>query len=98
MKWTPRKDESMILRVVILIAIAIGDGPEIFAALELQALLELLGAALFLTAFHYGARLAARQLICGAVNLLLSEALVSVLRGRAPPLPKGLAAARIRGW
>lgn len=54
---TPTRRENL-LKLVILATIAICAGPEIFAALELQILLELLGASLFAVAFIAGAKLA----------------------------------------
>lgn len=54
---TPAHRESL-LKFAILATIAICAGPEIFAALELQILLELLGASLFTVAFIAGAKLA----------------------------------------
>ena len=55
---TPARRERLV-KFAILAAIAIAAGPEIFAALELQILLELLGASLFTVAFIAGAKLAA---------------------------------------
>jgi hypothetical protein len=48
-----------LLQAVIAIAIALAAGPEILAAIEMTALLELLGAVLFLVAMSAGARLVA---------------------------------------
>lgn len=44
-RWLPA------IRLLLLFAIFLSAGPEIFAALEMATLLELLGTALFLTAF-----------------------------------------------
>ena len=84
-----------LLRLLILVAIAIAAGPEVFAAMELQLLLELLGATLFVTSFAWGARLAVRQVITRALNLLIPAAQASVLRGPARPMDKALATAYI---
>jgi hypothetical protein len=48
-----------LLQAIIAIAIALAAGPEIFAAMEMTALLELLGAILFMAAMSAGAKLVA---------------------------------------
>src|SRR3954469_25829903 len=63
-----------VLQAVLAIAIALAAGPEIFAAMEMTAFMELLGAVLFLTAMSAGARL-----------VLLS--IWSSIRGIAVPIP-----------
>ena len=49
----------VLLQAGIAIAIVLAAGPEIFAAMEMTALLEVLGAILFLTAMAAGAKLVA---------------------------------------
>jgi hypothetical protein len=51
------------LKLVIVLAICLSAGPELYAALELQILLELLGATLFTVAFIAGAKLALLNLV-----------------------------------
>lgn len=46
-----------LLQTVLAIAIALAAGPEVFAAMEMTAVMELLGALLFLTAMTVGAKL-----------------------------------------
>ena len=53
---SPERREA-VLKFAIVTVICLCAGPEIFAAIELQILLELLGATLFMTAFIAGARL-----------------------------------------
>jgi len=48
-----------LLQAIIAVAIALAAGPEIFAAMEMTALLEVLGAVLFLAAMSAGAKLVA---------------------------------------
>lgn len=77
--------------------IAMAAGPEIFAALELQILLELLGAALFMTAFTAGARLALLDLGKLVLDLLVPPAHAAILRGDARHFERGLAAIHVLG-
>jgi hypothetical protein len=51
------KRREAFLKFVIVVAITLSAGPEIFAAMEMRILLELLGVTLFTTAFIAGARL-----------------------------------------
>src|SRR3982751_1980788 len=55
-----------LLQAGIAIVIALAAGPEIFLAMEMTAVLELLGAILFLTAMALGAKLGALS-ICRAI-------------------------------
>ena len=48
-----------VLQAVLAITIALAAGPEVFAAMEMTAVMELLGAVLFLTAMSAGVRLLA---------------------------------------
>ena len=58
-RWSldPARREAL-LKFVIVATIFLCAGPEIVAAIELQILLEMLGATLFMTAFVAGAKLA----------------------------------------
>ena len=47
-------DSKAYLRPLIVLLIVVGCGPEVFAAADLIALLDLLGVMLFMTAFHAG--------------------------------------------
>jgi len=84
-----------LLRIAILALIALLAGPEIFAAIEMQILVELLGAALFTTAFIAGARLVLSQAVGAVMNLLLPVPHVAVLLGEARLREKGIAATYI---
>lgn len=57
-----RERRTAQLQACIAIAIALAAGPEVFAAMEMTVLLEMLGATLFLTAFAAGAKLMASRL------------------------------------
>jgi hypothetical protein len=64
--WSSRSDpirgherRIAVLRAGLAIAIALAAGPEIFAAMEMTAFMELLGAVLFMTAMSAGARFVA---------------------------------------
>src|SRR5687767_616844 len=87
-----------LARIAILVLIALLAGPEIFAAVEMQILLELLGAALFTTAFIAGARLALLNLGDVVKHLLFPIAQVVVFRGEARRLAVICIAAHAQWW
>jgi hypothetical protein len=68
-----------LLKLVIVAAILLAAGPELVAALELQILLEVLGATLFLTAFAAGARLALLNLALRFRDVVLPAAPVAFI-------------------
>ena len=68
------------LRLLLLFAIFASAGPEIFAALEMAALLELLGTALFLTAFGSALRLLAGDVARWFLNFLVPPPLAGMYR------------------
>jgi len=80
-----------LLQAGIALAIALASGPEIFAAIELTTLLELLGASLFLTAFAAGAKLTAMSLWRAACNILLPAGQIAVIRSDAAVTAKAQA-------
>ena len=69
-----------LLQAGIALAIALAAGPEIFAAMEMTALLEVLGASLFLTACAAGAKLAARRVWRAVCDIALPAAEIYVIR------------------
>jgi hypothetical protein len=69
-----------LLHVLIIVAIGLAAGPDIFAAMEMRILLEILGTALFLTAFASGARLAWEQSLCLLEHALLPAAPAAAFR------------------
>ena len=82
--WSSRYDpvasherRMAVLQAVLAIAIAVAAGPEIVAAIEMTALMELLGTALFLTAMGAGAKLAALN-IWNAIRSIAFPAPLSV--------------------
>jgi hypothetical protein len=76
-----------LLFLVIALAISLAAGPEVFAAMEMTTLLELLGASLFMTAFAAGARLALMRL-WGAIGRVVLPApqLVIIHSGASAPV------------
>ena len=70
------------LKIAIVLAISLCAGPELYAALELQILLDLLGASLFTVAFVAGAKLALLDLVDNLRRVWLPVA-PAALRGRA---------------
>jgi len=96
--WPSRVDPTAshdrriaLLQASIAIAIALAAGPEIFAAMEMTALLELLGATLFLTAFAAGAKLVALSLWSAFCRIALPAPLLAVVRSDASTSAKALA-------
>jgi hypothetical protein len=85
------------LQVLIALAIAVAYGPEIFAAMEMTVILELLGASLFLTAFAAGARLLLTDLSRKLYDLLIAAAQMAVIRSDAPTGQKALACVYVAG-
>jgi hypothetical protein len=72
-----------LLQAVIAMAIALAAGPEIFAAMEMTALMELLGAILFLTAMAAGAKLVALNIWNAVYNIARPAPQVAVVRSDA---------------
>ena len=86
-----RERRIALLQALIAIAIPLVAGPEIFLAMEMTALLEVLGAILFLTAFAAGARLLAMSIWQRICRLLLPAPQMAVLRSGAPVPAKAFA-------
>jgi hypothetical protein len=96
--WPSRNDpaanherRAAVLRVCIAMAIALAAGPEIFAAMEMTALLDLLGAVLFLTAMSAGAKLMALSIWSAICKIALPAPQLAVLRSDASTPTKALA-------
>jgi hypothetical protein len=62
---------EQIWKFLIVIAIGLAAGPDFFAALEMRILLEILGAALFTTAFIAGGQLFLWELRSRARDILV---------------------------
>ena len=86
-----RERRIALLQAAIAIAIPLAAGPEIFLAMEMTALLEVLGAILFLTAFAAGAKLLALSIWRAICRLLLPAPQIALLRSDASPPAKALA-------
>ena len=80
-----------LLEVVLAVATALAAGPEIFAAMEMTALMELLGGVLFLNAMGAGARLVALNLWNATYRLLFPVPLAAIVRPNAPISLKAVA-------
>ena len=81
-----------LLQVALAVLITLAAGPEIVAAMEMTALLELLGASLFLTAYAAGARLLAVSLGRALFDIAFPAMQVVILRSDASPGVKAAAA------
>jgi len=80
------RNRERLLHFLIVIAIGLAAGPDIFAALEMRILLEILGTALFVTAFASGARLVLEQSRFALENALLPAGPEAAFReGRSLP-------------
>jgi alpha-beta hydrolase superfamily lysophospholipase len=88
-------DRSRLLHTLIILAIVLAAGPEVFAAVEMTTLLELLGATLFLVAFSAGARLLLSTLLRAAYDLVIPCSPRFVLSSDAPLRYKFMAATQI---
>ena len=76
----PVDRKQWLLHLAIVVVIMLAAGPEIIAAVEMTTLLEMLGAALFLTAFWSGARLMLLNLARDAREMFAPDLHVAVLR------------------
>jgi len=85
-----RRREAM-LRAVIAMGFIAAAGPEVIAALEMTALLELLGASLFLAAFQAGAKLALMRLWEVLCAIALPAPQLAIVRSDARPLARAAA-------
>ena len=87
----------VLLQAAIAMAVALAAGPEIFLAMEMTALLELLGAILFLSAMAAGARLVALN-ICNAIyNIAFPVPPVAVVQCQVSVPAKALALICVTG-
>jgi hypothetical protein len=96
--WPSRYDPAAnvarrmaMLQAIIAVAIALAAGPEVFAAMEMTVLQELLGPILFLTAFGAGAKLVALSVWRWFCRTLLPAPQVALLRSDASIPAKALA-------
>ena len=78
-----RKHRIALLEVLLAVVIAVAAGPEIFAAMEMTALMELLGGTLFLTAMGTGARLVALNIWNALYRLTFPVPLAAIVRPNA---------------
>ena len=102
--WSSRYDpiasherRIAVLQSVLAIAIALAAGPEVFAAMEMTAVMELLGAVLFLTAMSAGARLLALSIWSGIRSIVFPIPLPVAVRANTSILTKALASLYVAG-
>jgi NAD/NADP transhydrogenase beta subunit len=86
-----RKYRIALLEILLAVVIAVAAGPAIFAAMEMTALMELLGGVLFLTAMGAGARLVALNIWNGIYRLTFPVPLAAIVRPSASMPLKALA-------
>jgi len=86
-----RERRIAVLQAVLAIAISVAAGPEIFVAMEMTAIMEILGAVLFLTAMSAAARLVLSSLWNAMRNTACPMPLPYVVR-RGASIPANLLA------
>lgn len=86
-----RQRRIALLQAVLAIAISVAAGPEIFVALEMTAVMEILGAVLFLTAMSAGARLVVSNIWNAIRNTVFPIPLPFVVR-RGASIPANVIA------
>ena len=86
-----RKRRIALLEVFLAVVIALAAGPEIFAAMEMTALMELLGGVLFLTAMRAGARLFTLNIWNATYRFAFPVPLAAIVRPNASMPLKALA-------
>jgi len=86
-----------LLQAVIAMAIALAAGPEIFLAMEMTAVLELLGAILFLTAMAAGAKLVAMGLCSAVYDIAFPIPAAAIVRCQVSMPAKALALICVTG-
>ena len=86
-----------LLEVLLAVAIAVAAGPEIFAAMEMTALMELLGGLFFLMAMGAGARLVALNIWNAIYRLAFPVPLAAIVRPNASIPLKALGSMYVAG-
>jgi hypothetical protein len=92
-----RKYRIALLEVILAVVIAVAAGPEIVAAIEMTALMELLGGVLFLSAMGAGARLVALSIWNVIYGLMFPVPLAVIVRPNASIPRKALASVYVAG-
>jgi len=90
-----RLTNEQIWKYLIVVAIGLAAGPEIVMAMEMRILLELLGAALFTTAFVVGGELVLLEIRTRLVDMILPPAHLALLRSDMPLSKKYFAACHV---
>jgi len=90
-----RPTNEQIWKFLIVIAIGLAAGPEIVMAMEMRILLELLGAALFTTAFVVGGELVLLEVRTRLGDMVLPPAHLALLRSDMPLSKKYFAACHV---
>ena len=84
-----------VMQGLLALAITLAWGPEVFAAIEMTTLLELLGASLFLTAYSAGVKLTALEFLKLLQGIVSPLGQLAILRSRAAAGTKALAATSV---
>ena len=92
-----RKYRLALLEVILAVVIAVAAGPEIVAAIEMTALMELLGGVLVLAAMGAGARLVALSIWNVIYGLMFPVPLAVIVRPNASIPRKALASVYVAG-
>jgi hypothetical protein len=92
---TSQSRRTVLLQAVVALAITLAWGPEITAAMEMTALLELLGVGFFLTAYGAGFRLKTIECSRALQSIVLPLGQLVVIRSDAKTSLKALAAASV---
>ncbi len=79
------QDPKAIWRPLIVLAIVLYCGPEVFAAADLILLLDILGVTLFLTAFNAGFRTMLLTALARVQSILFPADWAGLIRSRNPP-------------
>lgn len=90
-----RKHRIALLEVFLAVVIALAAGPEIFVAMEMAAVMELLGGILFLTAMGAGAKLAVLNIWNAICRLVVPVPFAVVVRPNASMPLKALASLHV---
>jgi hypothetical protein len=82
---TPDVDPHVYLRLLIVLLIVVFCGPEVFAAADLIALLDLMGTILFLTAFAVGFRALGPAVVTCVQRIFLPADWTALIKMRGYP-------------
>jgi len=91
-------ERDSVLKPIVLIAIALVAGPEIITFVEMSALLELLGAVMFLVAFSSGFKLIGIAFYQRLAAIVVPDGCSSLLSLRSPTAAGIVAVVCMERW